>query len=309
MLYRAHSARAVLAIALFLLGSFALFASPRVEAQIDPVPRQAPDFVPPELFEGFEPLFPGPSGLSPLGRFLVVQDVRGLRIVRVANGETVFREAAPERAEIGFDFFDRRAYLIENQRQTYRFRFIDPSTGFVLLDLRLTERPEIRLNVDGSLNVLLRRYRNRTQALVFNGAGLVTYRRFSTGSFQIGINLFAPVVALVDRRAGSRAEIVVVNADLGRITYRTSTSDQFEAGFEPFGPAFVFARATSPSSFRVRMVNGLNGRFLTNRTFFGPLNAGFTPDSTFLGVKSRSGFSDRVYLFQTATGRIVFLGR
>lgn len=276
--------------------------APRAAAQIVPGSREVPRFRAPDLFPGFEPVAPDSSGLSPRGRFIVIQDSRGLRVVRTADSAEVFRDSLARNTEVGFDPFDRRMYVTSNDRLTYRFRFVHPDTGRILLDDRVSERPDIRINLDGTANVLTLRRGNTGQVNVFNDAGRVTHRRNMSSFAQVGINRYAPVVALLDRRGGTRIDLVLLNAEVGRITVREAISAQFEAGFEPLGTAFVIARATSPGSFRIRMVNGYNGRFLVNRTFFGPVNAGFTDDSRFLGVKSRQGAGDRVYLFQTTTG-------
>lgn len=296
---------ALLAAGVFLFTGLFVVPARQASAQIVPGPDANPRFRAPVLFQGYEPIGPGNSGLSPHGRFLVVQDNRGLRVVRVADGAEVFRDSLPaDNAEVGFDPFDRRLFVVENERLTYRVRFVHPDTGQILLDARASEQPDIRLNAEATANVVILRRGSTAQVIVFNEAGRIVHRRNTSPFVKVGINDFAPVVALIDRRGGSRVDIVVLNAATGRITLRESVTEQFDAGFEPFGTAFVVARATSVGSFRTRMVNGFTGRFLVNRTFFGPVNAGFTDDSRFLGVKSRQGAGNRVYLFRTTTGSI-----
>ena len=298
---------ALLAAGVFLFAG--LFAVParHANAQIVPGPEANPRFRAPVLFQGYEPIQTGNSGLSPSGRFLVVQDNRGLRVVRVVDGAEVFRDTLPaNNTEVGFDPFDRRLFVVESERLTYRVRFVHPDTGQILLNATASEPPDIRVNAAATANVVILRRGSTAQVIVFNEAGRIVYRRNTSPFVKVGINDFAPVAALIDRRgSGSRVDIVVLNALTGRITLRESISERFDAGFEPFGTAFVVARATSVGSFRVRMVNGFTGRFLVNRTFFGPANAGFTDDSRLLGVKSRQGSGNRVYLFRTINGAII----
>ena len=296
-------------------------ASPASAAPTTRLPRVVPNFIRPILFEGFEPIAPDEFGLSPNFQFLVVQDTRGLRVIRLDDedkkhhdpkdhdfneDDIVFSDSfIRDHVEVGFDPSDQRLYLLEWSGADFRFRFINLDDGQILLDQRLSDLPEIRTNLDGSINVLTVRNLNQTRVLVFDDEGLITYRRNFSTFVQWGINLFGPAIAFVDRDALGHVQVELVHAFSGRVLIRESGLQLIDVGFEPEGPAFVVVLATSTDTFRVRMVHSKTGRLLVNRTFFGAANAGFTPDGSLLGIKSRSGLSQRVYLFRTIDGRLL----
>jgi hypothetical protein len=287
------------------------------------LPRVVPNFVPPILFKGFEPIPPDEFGLSPDFHFLVVQDTRGLRVIRLDEGhkkhddpkdhdpkfdedDVVFSDSFIEgHLEVGFDPSDQRLYLLEGSGGDFRFRFIDLDDGRILLDQRLPDLPEIRTNFKGSVNLLAIHELNQTRVLVFDDEGIINYRRSFSRFVHWGINSFAPSIAFVDRNGTGQTQVELVNAFSGLVILRESGLGIVDTGFEPKGPAFVVVTATSRDTFRVRMIQSETGQFLLNRTFFGAANAGFTPDGSLLGVRSRSGLSQRVYLFRTFDGRLV----
>jgi hypothetical protein len=300
--------RAAWCAALFALSVMAAPVLTRPASADFPPPAQIPNFIRPELFRGFEPFPPDAFGLSPRLKFFVFQDERGLHVIRLWDEEEVFSADSPfERFEVGFDLKDDHLFLLENPNTSPRLRIVDLCTGDPVYDQRFRVRPEIRTDFDGDVIVIVVRDLGRTSVTVLGKHGRSAARRHFSESVQWGINLRVPVVAFVDRNTLGGARIETINTLRGRTTFRETVRDSFDAGFEPFGSAFVVIRRTGQDAFRVRMVNSFKGRFLVNRSFFGPGRAGFTPDSSFLGVESRAGFTDRLYLFSTDTGRQLVL--
>jgi hypothetical protein len=269
-------------------------------------PTIIPNFVPPSLFDGFEPVPPDEFGFSPGGQFLVIQDDRGLHVTDLGAETEVFTERSlADQVEVGFDPFDNRLFLMEDGQGQFRFRFVDLETGSVLLDQNFLERPEIRTNVDATANLLLVRDPSRLQLILFDAEGGTKLRRVYSPQAQVGFSFAGTGLAVIDAAAFGRTQVEAFNARTGRPALRESVSGAFLAGFAPSGASFVVAEATSAGTFRVRMVDAARARTLVNRTFHGPVDAGFTPDSQFLRVRSRFGDRERVFLFRTRDGREV----
>ncbi|HTE19050.1 MAG TPA: hypothetical protein VK689_11805 [Armatimonadota bacterium] len=275
--------------------------------QTSPNAPRIPNLIAPSFFEGFEPIPPDRNGTSPSLQFLVFEDERGLHVVRLADQVEVFSEELDREFQVGFDPSDQRLFLVETQRDGYRFRFINPDTGAVLLDERSTERPDIRINFDATVNVLALRDRTRTRLEVFDAGGRVRFRRNASAQVQIGINLFSPTVVLIDPTSFGGALVEAVNAATGRLTVRERTTRaQLRVGFEPFGPALVIAQRTGAQTFRVRLIDSETGGIRLSRSFSGALNVGFTPEGSLLGIRTRDSFQARLFLFRTLDGRQVF---
>ncbi len=257
----------------------------------------------PELPEGFSPLGLDNFGVSPDYRYFVYQEGRSVRVLRQDNLRETVRLNVQGFVQVGFDPLDRRLYVLETDNDRYRFRFINPRSGAVLLDQRYQDRPEIRTDFAGVNNVLSVRDGSRTQVILFNAAGRTTYRQFHDSVIRIAVNLFTPTVAFLDSDRFGRTRIEVVNSATGRVTVRETVTGQYDAGFEPAGSAFVVAADSRGSgAFSVKMTQGSDGRSLLYRTFQGPVNAGFSPDSRLLGIRTRQGTREQFHLFNTSDG-------
>lgn len=264
-----------------------------------------PDLTSPELFDGFQPTPPDGTGFSPTGKFLLLEDNLGVRIVRSRNFAEVFRTQSRTSVDLGFDPSDRRMFVLEQSGTGYRLRFINPETGAVLQDQRFQDRPDIRTNFNAGITLVTTRNRDRALTLVFNVSGQITYRRYSNGFVQAGLAPFGPLAAFVERSFGDAGSVSVVNATNGRITTRETFQGRFTAGFEPGGPDFVFVESTGTNTFRVSLTNGTNGKPLVNQSFFGAFSVGFTADSEKLVVVARDPFETRVNFYRTKNGNPV----
>lgn len=272
-------------------------------------PRLVPNFVEPVLFEGFEPLEVDEFGLSPKGEFLVYEDVFGLHVIRTEDGVEVFQDTILDNFQVLFTPSEGRFFLLERSGSGYRLRFIElekkDQVGLVLFDEHFLDRPEIRTDLDGLVNLVAVPMRNQTRILVFDAKGRVFFQRAFTELVRWGINLHHPLVAFVDPIRNGDVQVLVVNARAGLPTFQSTAHFPYELGFEPGGPDFVLGSAGGLNVFRVVLVQGKTGTPLLNRSFSGPLNVGFTPDSQLLGVRSRIGSTQRIYLFRTTDGTLV----
>lgn len=270
----------------------------------------SPSFVSPVLPEGFQPIGPDNDGLSPSGNYLVVQDQRGIEVVRTFDGAVVFFErlSASEGVTIGFDPSDHRLFVTDIRGPNdVRFRFIDPLAPATLYVQHFNEVPDIRTNLGGTVALIVDRNGATGQAVVtlLNGAGNPVVRRTFSTDFRWGIDLALPEVALLSTNSSGNTVIQLYAGRTGRLVFRATVSPFFQAGFDPFGFVFVVAQPNGTGSFTVQLVGAKSGQTLVFRTFSGGANAGFTPDGAILGVRSFDATSMTTFLFRTADGAMI----
>lgn len=297
--------RVALWAALMALGALVGSLRPAAAA---PLPNAIPNFVQPSLFEGFPPIEPDEFGLSPNFEFLVFEDEDGFHVIRLVDDVETFRLQFPQGPlTVGFDPADERLFLLEAlPGERFRFRFIDPETGLVLRDDRLSDFPELRTNFDASVTVLAEPIPRRTRVEVLEADGRAVFRRTFSTRVDFALSAFEPAVAFLDPLSNGRLRVELLNAERGNIVLRETVSVFSVIGFAPFDSTFVVAQPVNSNNFRVRLVDALRPGVLTSRSFSGPVNAGFTPDGSLLGVVSRRGPREELFLLRTFDGRQVF---
>lgn len=290
------------------LGILCLLAGPG-RALAAPQPGQFPQLIRPDLFEGFEPIPPDESGISPNFEFFVFQDEDTLHVIRLFDGEETFTlHFVDQRLSVGFDPADERLFILEPRPGgRYRFLFVNPDTGAILRTEYTNTLPTVRTNFDATVNVLATPDRTRSTVLVIGRYGDLIYRRTFSTLVQIALNVFSPVVAFIDPVGAGRVRIELLNALTGIIAYRSTVSALSRFGFAPFWGTFVVAEPNSSRSFRVRLIDPFLVQVLLFRSFVGPVNVGFTPDGSLLGVISDRGNTRDLFLFRTVDGSQVFL--
>ncbi len=258
----------------------------------------APDILDPELTSGFSPLVYEPIGPSNTGAYLLLSEHRRLRIADAASGRELLRITTRGTTAAGFDPSDRRLFVLDEDATGYHFRMLRIGEGTPLADMHFRDRPEVTTDMSATGTVLALRGDDRTQVLLLDGRGRVTFRGTYSIYAQVSQSLFEPVAAIFDQ--GNRTHLQVVQVLRGRTQLsHTSTGGQVIGGFDPNGRLFALSVAGTGST-QVRVVRGFDGRSILNRTLSGRAVVGFTPDGRVIIIRDARG---RLARYDAGSGR------